>query len=157
MIDAATGEVRFSGGVGIVPHMPVSAFDLKPSFTRNLPVQGWRQHSLGLRGSEFGRFQVEITTDPEQRIEAAFLRHIHSFYLLHSPADAERRIFHEGIIAEDLRGQREFSWGHVFCRLDENDQRDWLCLIYTPFSSVPLREKAILQALSEYAPFPTNT
>lgn len=152
MIDSHTGDVSFSDGVCIRAHMMFMAHTPPKHQSRSLPIPGWQQHTLGFHTSDYGRFEVETTTDSAHHIEAAFLRHIHSFYVPGTTEDSERRIFHEGIIARDLRGQREFDWGHVFCRIDTG--RDWLCLIYSPFTSVPLQTRAFLQSLHEHSPLP---
>jgi hypothetical protein len=142
------------GGLRIAAHIRIAS--LRGSLpantvsTRRMPIPGWTQHLLGERASEFGVFSVEIVGCPEGRVQAAFLSHRHPFYDVPAHEDAERRVFHEGIIATDLVGQREFSWGHVFCRLDPSDHRDWFCVIYTPFSGVPLRESEIYRVLMEH-------
>ncbi len=83
----------------------------------------------------------------ERRIEGVFLSHSHSFYEVGTTDDSERHAFHEGVIATELRGQREFSWGHVFCRLDKRSNQDWLAIIYTPFSNIPLHEREFARVL----------
>jgi hypothetical protein len=88
-------------------------------------------------------------------VEAVFVSHHHSFYEAETVEDSERRSYHESLIASDLRGQREFSWGHVFCRLDPKANRDWLVLIYSPFCGVPLQERAVYRILFEHAPDPS--
>jgi hypothetical protein len=37
---------------------------------------------------------------------------------------------HERVIAVDLKGQEEFSWGEVGCKLVEAGQKEWLVVTY---------------------------
>lgn len=62
--------------------------------------------------------------------------------------------FHEGVIATDLFGQREFPWGHVLCHLEVRRNRDWLVVIYTAFSGVPLQQRKISEVLFAHEPAP---
>jgi hypothetical protein len=151
MIAPETGEVAFDDGLWISAHICTSR--LLPTLAtgsvnvRSLPIEGWLQHTLGTHSCGFGAFDVEVTTGIERRVEAVFLSHRHSFYDVAAEDDSERRAFHEGVIATDLLGQREFSWGHVFCRLDRKAVRDWLVVIYSPFSAVPLHEREVFHVL----------
>ena len=154
MIIASTGEVCFEKGLNIRPHQFIQPFSIKapgtndfPIITRDLPVEGWKKHGLGIHKSDHGDFDIEVVTGSEGRVEGVFLSHMHSFYEAGTPGDAERRVYHDSIIATDLRGQREFSWGHVFCRVDDKTNRDWLVLIYSPFSSVPLHAREVYRQL----------
>ncbi len=155
MIIPATGEVTFSDGLRITAHSHVTTL-FCPALThlpfRPLPAKGWNQHELGLHPSEFGTFSVEVATNEEFRIHAAFISHEHEFYRKETPEDAERRAFHESIIATDLRGQREFSWGEAFCRVDRASNRDWIAIIYQSFANIPLNEHEIHRVLSEHDP-----
>lgn len=155
MIIASTGEVCF-GGLCVAPHSPVKAIltaavevlaNPQAVKTRKLPIEGWAQHNLGIHGSDCGHFDVEVVTGPERRIEGVFLSHHHAFYDPLTPGDSERRVFHDGVIASNLLGQREFRWGHVFCRVDAKANRDWLVLIYNPFSQIPLHAREAYRAL----------
>jgi hypothetical protein len=159
MIIASTGEVCFGKGLCLVPHTPVQSILAAGMYTMNkkwsvetreLPIEGWKQHLLGVHKSDFGDFEVEAVTGPERRIEGVFLSHHHAFYNPGTPDDAERRVFHEGVIASDLRGQREFSWGHVFCRVDAKANKDWLVLVFNPFSDVPLHAREVYRQLFAY-------
>jgi len=154
MITATTGEAVFSDGLLIAPHVRLSVLlnsdRMCTTSMRELPIQGWNQLVLGVHASSYGIFEVEATLGPERRVEGLFLSHEHPFYEAGTPLDSERRAFHEGVIATDLRGQLEFSWGHVFCRLDKKSNRDWLVLIYSPFSNVPLHEREIYKMLIEH-------
>jgi hypothetical protein len=87
-------------------------------------------------------------------VEALYFSHCHSFYEAGTPEDAERRIYHEGIIAADLGGQREFGWGNVFCRVQTIVMRDWMWVVYNPFSNVPLRARSIEMFLRAHEPHP---
>jgi hypothetical protein len=155
MIIASTGEICFEG-LCLVPHAPVKSIlvDAMRAMRnwaivekRRLPIEGWTQHLLGTYQSDHGDFDVEVVTGPEDRIEGVFLSHRHAFYERNTPGDAERRIFHDSIIATDLIGQREFPWGHVFCRVDNESNRDWLVVIYNPFSQVPLHAREVYRQL----------
>lgn len=156
MITAITGEAAFSDGLQVAPHSLFS--DLLKTHpghatsvrVRELPVEGWKQLVLGIHASDKGEFEVEAAMGPEHRVEGLFLSHHHSFYEARIPADSERRAFHEGVIATDLRGQHEFSWGHVFCRLDKKTNRDWLVLIYSPFSNIPMHKREVYKILTEH-------
>jgi hypothetical protein len=150
MIIPHNGEIDFADGLRITAHSRIEPLLLvRPAAvtSRTLPIEGWSQHCLGEHASGFGEFAVEVAVGAEQRVEAVFLSHAHSFYEATTPDDAERRVFHEGVIAFDLRGQREFSWGHVFCRVDRKQNRDWLVVIYSPFCSVPLQEREVYHML----------
>jgi hypothetical protein len=154
MIIASTGEVYFGKTLSVLPHQPFPSImvDVKRKGVsrRKLPIEGWTQYMLGIHKSDHGDFEVEVVTGSELRIEGVFLSHHHSFYDPRTPDDAERRIFHDGVIASDLRGQREFSWGHVFCRVDTKANRDWLVIVYNPFSEVPLRAREAYRQLFAY-------
>ncbi len=159
MIAPSTGEVGFADGLCITAHaLIVPLLASLPAETvseRPLPVAGWRQHRLGEHTSSgFGAFTVQLATSDEQRVEAVFLSHNHSFYLAGTPEDSERRAFHEGVIATDLVGQREFPWGYVFCIFNRDANRSWLAVIYSPFSGVPLQEREVYRALMAHEPTP---
>ncbi len=148
MIAPSSGEVGFAGGLRIAPHLLMfEVLSALPNTARTarktLPIKGWSQYWLGIHASSFGTLEVETSVGPEVRVEAAFLSHHHSFYERSDQDDTERRAFHEGIISIDLRGQREFSWGHVFCTLDKGRNRSWLVVVYSPFAAVPLREQRV--------------
>lgn len=160
MITASSGEVSFSDDLRIAPHIEIVAL-LKASTRyeirkRDLPIKGWMQLILGIHTSDHGDFEVEATMGPECRVEGVFLSHHHSFYEPNTLEDSERRTFHEGVIATDLRGQCEFTWGHAFCKLDKEANRDWLVLIYSPFSNVPLHEREIYKMLMEHERTPDS-
>jgi hypothetical protein len=158
MITPVTGEVSFDDGLRIAAHTLItSLLGLLPASqvsARPLPIKGWRQYNLGEHSSDFGKFAVEVVTSFERRVEGVFLSHCHEFYDATTPDDAERRVFHESVIAADLFGQREFPWGHVFCRLDPQANRDWLVVIYSPFSAVPLYEREVYRVLFAHEPNP---
>jgi hypothetical protein len=150
MIAPSTGEVSFTDGLRITAHSLIQSLPrvtLENITSHELPVKGWSQHHLGEHPSSVGPFAVEAVTGMEHRVEGVFLSHAHSFYEATTPEDSERRAFHEGIIASDLCGQREFSWGQVFCRLDKRANRDWLIVIYSPFCGVPLHQKEVYRVL----------
>lgn len=150
MILPSTGEISFTDGLRITAHaliQPLLRSTPGSVSSRALPVEGWNQHLLGEHPSSFGQLDVEVATGAEHRVEGVFLRHVHPFYDPATPEDSERRAFHEGIIATDLRGQREFSWGHVFCRFKKQENRDALVVIYTPFGNVPLQQREAYRVL----------
>ncbi len=120
--------------------------------TRKLPVPGWSQHALGLHTSDHGDFQVEVSVGMERRVEAVFLSHRHPFYEADTPEDSERRAYHEGVIVIDLHGQREFPWGHVFCRFNPLIKCDWLVVVYNPFTNIPLHARTVEMLLEAHEP-----
>lgn len=126
MINRVTGEVSFQSGLHIVPHRAIAS----PHKSRALSLKGWPRHLLGSHASEHGTFEVEALSKEEERILLVLLSHQHSFYEPNTPGDAERRIFHEGIISKELTGQREFSWGEVLCRFESIFNQDWLVIAY---------------------------
>ena len=155
MILPSTGEIDFTDGLRITAHaliQPLLRNTRRPVWSCALPVEGWNQHFLGEHPSSFGRFEVEVATGAEDRVEGVFLRHVHPFYEAATPEDSERRAFHEGVIATDLCGQREFSWGHVFCRFKREGNRDALVVIYTPFCNVPLQQREVYRVLVAHEP-----
>jgi len=162
MISPANGEVTFESGLRIDAHAQIGALSILlarisvlPTY-RNLPIPGWRQYVLGVHRSEHGDFEVEASVSDEDRVEALFLSHRHSFYQLGTSDDAERRVYHEGIIASDLRGQKEFSWGHVFCRFNAAIRRDFLVIVYNPFVNIPLDARTIQKVLAAHEPIPSD-
>jgi len=156
MISPINGEVSFQDGLCIGAHARVEALLGAVVSERELPVPGWGRHILGVHPSEHGDFDTEVVVSDERRVEALFLSHHHSFYEEGTPQDGERRVYHEGVIALDLRGQREFSWGHVFCRLNPLIKRDWLVIVYNPFANVPLHAESVEKMLAEYEPIPSE-
>lgn len=154
MISRSTGEVVFED-LRLVPQAVLRPGDAPA--TRALPVQGWSHHLFGVRQSDRGGFSVEALSDQEGRIQVVLLAHAHPFYQADTPDDSERHVFHEGVIAADLAGQREFSWGQVFCRLDRKSNRDWLVVAYAQGPQVPLQTATVLRHLHEHAPEPGET
>jgi hypothetical protein len=75
------------------------------------------------------------------------MAHVHPFYEALTPEDAERRAYHEGIVATDLKGQREFAWGYVLCKLDPVANRDWLVVVYHQGLHVPNAAREALREL----------
>ena len=145
MISRTSGEVSFQD-LNILPQalLPSAAQQhapVKPS--RSLQVPDWSAHQLGIHRSDLGTFDVEVLAH-EGRIQLILLAHVHQFYEPNTPGDAERRAFHEGIIASELAGQREFSWGEVLCRLDTRANKDWLVLAYNQGPHVPIADSKVL-------------
>lgn len=159
MIALATGEVDFEDGLRIRADEPLAALlatlaDPEQVTSIALPIAGWRQHRLGLHPSDRGTFEVETVSGPAGRVHLVFLAHSHPFYRPGTPEDSERRAYHEGVIATDLRGQREFTWGEVFPRLESDNSKDWLIVSYTQGPHVPQLPADLLQQLREHEPEP---
>ena len=151
MISRSNGEATFQD-LRILPQAVLAPADTTQ--THPLPVPSWLHHLLGIRHSDRGKFEVEAVTDLERRIHVLLLAHSHPFYLADTPDDAERRAFHEGIISSDLAGQREFSWGQVFCRLETKSNKDWLVVAYTLGPPIPMQTSAVLGHLYAREPEP---
>ena len=152
MISRITGEADFRDGLRILPHAPIPV-----SFThdsREFIVPGWSGHDFGVHSSDHGAFEVTVVSDSQLRVQLVLLSHFHSFYRRDTPADAERRAFHEGVISTDLGGQREFSWGRVFCRRDPAANKDALILAYALGPQVPHTAEPILRYLEAQEPRP---
>jgi hypothetical protein len=153
VIAALTGEITFTDGLRLSAHMPLS--DLSPQLSRqpdtffSLSVDRWQHGLLGSHPSEFGDFEVEVVIADEKRVEVVLLSHLHPFYERSTPEDAERRVFHEGVIHADLFDVRYHAWGQVFCRLDEKDKRDWIAIVYSRLTGVPLQEREVFQVLRQ--------
>jgi hypothetical protein len=150
MINRATGEVSFQDDFHIVPHRAIQSSHP----TQALSLKGWKRHILGFHLSEHGRFEVEALSAEQDRIWVVLLAHQHPFYESGTPADADRRAFHEGVISSDLAGQREFSWGEVICRLEAVCNKDWLVIGYNRNADIPLREREVLLHLFAHKNLP---
>jgi hypothetical protein len=153
MINRVTGEVSFRDGFHISPHRAIQSF----LATKTLSLKGWKRHILGIRPSEHGAFEVEALSAEQDRIQVVLLAHQHPFYEKDTPADADRRAFHEGVISSDLAGQREFSWGEVVCRLEAACNKDWLVIAYSRNADVPLREREVLLRLFAHEDLPDES
>ncbi len=153
MISRSTGEAAFRD-LRIVPQAVLAPNEVRR--THRLPLPGWSQLVLGIHHSDRGAFEVEAISDQQRRIQIVLLAHHHAFYQAGTPEDAERRAFHEGVISSDLTGQREFSWGQVFCRLEPKSDKDWLVLAYTIGPQVPMQTSAVLGHLYAHEPEPHN-
>jgi len=154
MISPLDGEVGFGDGFCVPAHARLTILLASVVNSHDLPVPGWSLYDLGIHRSEYGEFKVEAAVSKEKRVEALFLSHHHSFYQPDTPLDGERRVYHEGIIASDLRGQREFPWGQVFCRFNPLIKRDWLVVVYNPFTNVPLHARSVEMLLAAHEPMP---
>ena len=139
MISRITGEISFRDGFHIAPQRPIESVHAKQTLT----LKGWKRHILGIHPSEHGDFEVEALSTEQDRIQVVLLAHRHPFYEASTPADADRRVFHEGVINSDLAGQREFSWGEVVCRLEATRNKDWLVIAYSRDADVPLHERKV--------------
>lgn len=153
MISRVTGEVAFPSGLHIGPHSILNSSHR----TQELALKGWKRHILGSHASEHGSFEVEALSKEQDRVQVVLLAHQHSFYEPDTPADAERRAFHEGVISSDLGGQREFSWGEIVCRLDVTSNKDWLVIAYNRDAGIPLPEKDVLLHLVVHERLPDTT
>lgn len=152
MINRVTGDVSFRSGLHISPHRVIESSHEK----RPLSLKPWRRHVLGNHASEHGTFEVEALTLDDDRVQLVLLSHQHSFYESGTPEDADRRVFHEGVIASELGGQREFSWGEVICRFDRPLNQDWLVIAYKKQADVPLRDKEVLLHLLAHENVPED-
>jgi hypothetical protein len=153
MISPVSGEVVFSDGLQFSPHASLTASHIRDARShRLLPIPGWTQHRLGVHPSEHGSFEVEAVSDRDSRIQVVLVSHAHSFYQPNTPNDSERRAFHESILGSDLLGQREYSWGEAFCRLDTERTMDWLVIVYTVGPQIPLQRAELLLHLYEHEP-----
>ena len=153
MINRVTGEVSFQDGFHIVPHRSIQTSHA----TQSLSLTRWKRHILGIHPSEHGTFEVEALSKEGDRIQVVLLAHQHPFYEPSTPADADRRVFHEGVINTDLPGQREFSWGKVFCRLEAACNKDWLVIAYSRDADVPLHDRDILLRLFAHEDMPDKS
>jgi hypothetical protein len=150
MINRVTGEVSFPSGLHVIPHRAITS----PHRSRALSLKGWKRHILGLQESEHGKFEVEALSKEEDGILLVMLSHEHPYYEANTPADAERRTFHEGVISVELAGQREFSWGEVICRFESIHHRDWIVVAYSRNADIPLADREVLLHLFEQENFP---
>jgi hypothetical protein len=148
MISRITGEVAFRDELRIQPHARVPVGFVQSSRDFNIP--GWAGHELGVHASDHGDFEVTAVSDPQCRVQLVLLSHSHSYYRSDTPADAERRAFHEGVINTDLGGQHEFSWGRVYCRRDPAVNKDALIVAYAPGPQVPTPHDPMLHQLEAH-------
>ena len=155
MISAINGEVSFADGLCVGAHSQLATISSFVVSSYELSVPGWTRHLLGVHGSDRGDFEVHAIVGEERRVEALYLSHCHSFYQPGTPDDAERRIYHENVIAADLCGQREFGWGQIFCRVETLTNRDWLWVVYNPFANVPLYARSVEMFLAVHESIPS--
>lgn len=139
MISRHDGEVSFSDGLVIRPHMPLWHL---PSASRDLAggsLMGWGMFTLGTHPSQYGDFAVEVAcaTVDQRPVFLVVLVSMNPFFRMPVEKDRERRVFHEGVLARELSGQREFSWGEAFCKYNQEDRRDCLNVVYTAGPKVP--------------------
>ena len=122
--------------------------------TQKLTIAYWNRHVLGTHLSEHGNFEVEALSADDGCIHVALLAHQHPFYEVGTPEDAERRALHEGVVASDLGGQREFTWGEVICRLEMPAGKNWLVVAYNRQPRVPRPEKTVILRLFAHEKLP---
>ena len=161
LISLVTGEVAFQDGLHIRADDSINAVIAsirEPAQLATIPlsIPRWRQHRLGLHPSAYGDFEVEAISGPAGRVHLVLLAHADSFYEESTPEDAVRRVFHEGVIAAELGGQREFSWGEVFRRLERDRSKDWLIVSYAQGPHVPRPPSAELLKLRAHEPEPAH-
>jgi hypothetical protein len=158
VISSILGEVSFLDGLLFRPHEVLGEAHLKKAESHSpLPIPGWTQHYLGTHDSDHGPFKVRAVSDLNSHIHAVLVAHEHSFYSPDTPPlDSERRAYHEGVLARDLRGQREFAWGEVYCRLDPEQNKDWIVIVYAEGPQVPMKPSPVIQALYEHEPIHTE-
>jgi hypothetical protein len=155
MISHVTGEVTFADGLRFAPQEELAENHLRTAKSHQLLAEaGWSQHVLGVHRSDHGDFEVEAISDRYCRIQMVLLAHSHPFYLADTRDDSERRAFHDGVLASDSLGQRSFSWGEVFCRLDPAANRDWIVVVYSLGPHVPRLDPAPSPQLHEHQPEP---
>lgn len=153
MISRLDGEVSFSDGLVIRPQMPLR--DL-PATSRDLAggsLMGWVMFTLGIHPSKHGDFAVEVAcaTVDERPIFLVVLVSVDPFFQTAVEGDRERWVFHEGVLARELSGQREFSWGEAFCKYNREDRRNCLNVVYTAGPKVPGSALAALPSLVEHS------
>ena len=143
MINRVTGEITFNDGLCLSPQKVLSDSFLSPFGARSytlIPSESF--HQLYEHQADHGRFTVDVFTDEARRIQSVSLTHQLPSYNRDSGEDAERQAFHEGIVAIDLGGQHEFSWGHIVCR--RVGKTSSLFIYYTPGPHVPLKSPDLL-------------
>jgi hypothetical protein len=157
MISPVTGEVFFSDGLRFSAQEALSEKHICDARAHALlPIPGWTRHVLGVHPADRGDFEIEAISDRDSRIQVVLLSHAHAFYELGTPSDSERRAFHEGILNLELFGQREYSWGEAFCRLEPQANRDWLVIVYALGGGIPLHAGVLLSQLYEHEPAPRH-
>ena len=152
MIAALDGEVSFADGLVIRAHDSVRTLPLKPEVLGSSPL-GWVYFSAGRHPSEHGEFAVELACSEadELAIFLVVLWSVNPFFQTASEEDRERAVFHESVLARDLRGQREFSWGEAFGKYNRQDARNCLNVVYTAGPKVPRMTREGLRALAARA------
>lgn len=153
MISRLDGEVSFSDGLVIRPQMPLR--DL-PATSRDLAggsLMGWVMFALGTHPSKHGDFQVEVAcaTMDDRPVFLVVMVSMNPFFHTPVEGDRERWIFHEGVLARELRGQREFAWGEAFCKYNRQDRRNCLNVVYTAGPKVPGPPHETLRSLVEHS------
>jgi hypothetical protein len=152
MIAPHNGEVCFSDGIVIRAHTPIWKLPLQPEVLGQSDF-GWVYFTAGRHESEHGTFELELACSHLDALEIflVVLWSVEPFFEETSAQDRERAIFHEGILARDLRGQREFSWGEAFCKYNRKSYRSCLNVVYTAGPKVPAAPPAGLQVRWEHS------
>ena len=149
MISSSNGDLQFER-VSIKANATISEVLRDAHFNGTVRAHkissvSFQQWEIGIQTSDYGEFESEISTDEHERIKAVFLRST----IAEEPSD-----YYDRIILQDLKGQREFSWGSVLIRPNKRIGSSWLCVTYSDFSSVPYIEKLQLLELVERHPLP---
>jgi len=152
MISRVTGEIDFRSGLRISPHCSIQGLSTGSGSplmieSQKLSLEGWKRHVLGYHVSEYGTFEVEALSATDDCVHVVLLSHRHPVYESRTPEDAERRVFHDGVVSSDLGGQREFTWGEVLCRLETTTNKDWLVVAYNRESRIPLTGNEVILRL----------
>lgn len=151
MISRLDGEVSFSDGLVIRSHMRLRDLPKSLSAPAGSSELGWMVFRLGIHPSAHGNFEVEVAcaTADEQPVFLVVLVSADPFFATPAEGDRERWVFHEGVLARELSGQREFPWGEAFCKYDPQDRRNCLNVVYTAGPKVPGFARAARPSLFE--------
>ncbi len=149
MIDLITGEIQFQDGLVFSPHCspPEASSDIRVTF----PITRWNRINYGKRVSEYGLIDVGAVCNEDSAVRLVVMAHIDSSYDASSAGDSARKQFHEYIVSQDLKGQKEFSWGVVHIKDDPKSEQNWLVVVYTPGANIPIKDMEKLLDLSEHS------
>jgi hypothetical protein len=151
MIAPATGEVRFHDSLTIVALCPVQFLICERPGTTFKKLHTSERKWQGMHPSEHGVFEVEVVSGSDDRVHAVFLAHVDPQQRSRG-GELERGDLHEQVIAIDLKGQKEFSWGEVGCRLSEAGKKEWLVVAYGKGPPVPRPPEEAIRHLIGQAP-----
>ncbi|NJK92756.1 MAG: hypothetical protein HC904_13595 [Blastochloris sp.] len=151
MIDLATGQIHFQDGLVFSPHCKAPEMMSRKQLA--FPIAGWKRFDYGDRISEYGRMEVGAVCNDDSATQLVILSHLHSYYDDQTPGDVERSLFHEYVVTNDLKGQREFSWGVIHVTTDAKNNRNWIVVVYTPGANVAQADRIEIKSLFEYRKF----